>query len=303
MNRISNRALLIGNGVNLLDGNKTHSWGYVLKKLSNMGGLKPDPLMDEKPFPLLFEAIQAQVQEWDKLLTELDMKERVAEFIEELRPNPYHQKLVNLPVSQILTTNYDYCLERSFGRESLWDRKRRTKETKFSIFRYYPVSDCKVWHIHGEKKYPRTIMLGHGHYSAYLDKVRSLFVKTGEDEEDVPTEETENTAGFLMWDHWMNIFLTHHVDIIGFGFDFTETILWWLLHFKNKRQHRLGIEGPEICFHAFNDTGGIYAKAEKAKHELLKNFGVKVITYKEDSYEASYDRFIDFYPEFKPAKN
>jgi len=54
------RALLVGNGVNLLDSNQSFSWGALLQKLKDTYGIDVDLDNVFKPFPLAFDEMLHQ---------------------------------------------------------------------------------------------------------------------------------------------------------------------------------------------------------------------------------------------------
>lgn len=254
-------ALFIGNGVNLLDPEQSFSWGRLLDELQQEFGTKVDLDNDFKPFPLAFEEMLHKMpttESFERNIRALKQNIRGsidAQLYKKNGFNSYHEKITTLPYSDILTTNYDYSLEKSMAQdfEDWKDKKAMYKrEQKFSLRRGYSVQDKVFWHIHGElvdsRSYSETsknyaeesIMIGYEHYAAYLDKIQenisgkrnaqkiedySLLTRLRKTEEESP--------------YWVDKFFTHNIDIIGQGFDFSEIHLWWLINYRaNEMQKR-----------------------------------------------------------------
>jgi SIR2-like domain len=283
------------------------SWGNLLTTLSAEANLPAHEPIGEKPFTLVFEAIHTCKLREQSDFREFQLKEKAAKTVEVLRPNDYHKKLAELPVQHILTTNYDYCLEEAVNDGKPPSERISTKpERKFSLYRRYRLHKRTFWHIHGERMVPNTIMLGHDHYAGYLKAVRdSLLIPSLElDKAEIGRRATRRGETVRRCERWVDIFLLADLDIVGFGFDFTESVLWWLLHFRVKSKYRSKLPVGDIRFHAFrgpkqDDVSG----KEKARNQLLTSFGVRVEDYPPQDYSRSYDQFVKQFRQRKPANN
>ncbi len=151
----------------------------------------------------------------------------------------------------ILTTNYDYSLEKSVCSDFVNKKKdlaKNRRESRFSLKRRYRLPDMKpkIWHIHGElfdsrslsekSKYYKeeSIMIGYEHYASYLNLIQkkvdgnSGHQKNVEDQSlMVRLKNKPTTSPF-----WIDIFFTHNLDIVGQGLDFSENHLWWLINYR-----------------------------------------------------------------------
>jgi hypothetical protein len=257
MNTSNNKkALLVGNGVNLLDEQQSFSWGDLLTALKNRFDIKVDLDNVFKPFPLAFDEMQhlkgGSNHFEDKIK---NLKQAISRTIREQLYgkrgyNQFHQALMNLPYNDYLTTNYDYSLELSYL-PNFYDVKRSLAqdnlERKHSLKRHYLLdNDKKVWHIHGElydsrklsshsRLYPEeSLMIGYEHYSAYLSTIQTnINGKRG-------TQKVESQSLSVRLQNqtpspfWLDIFFTHNLDIIGQALDFSENHLWWLLNLRAK---------------------------------------------------------------------
>lgn len=250
--RNNKRALLTGNGINQLDGTQSISWGALLEDLKETYSIKVDLANVFKPFPLGFEEMlhrKPGKNTFDEKLKNL--KAKIREQIElqlenKLGYNEYHTKIMKVGYNDIITTNYDYSLEKSVEKDFFYEKDKialNKQEIKFSLKRCYKINavDCKVWHIHGElfdsrniKDYNRyykeeSIMIGYEHYTSYLEKIQENFNgKPGNQKiknTSLKSRIKHNTTG----NFWTDILFTHDVDIIGQGLDFSENHLWWLI--------------------------------------------------------------------------
>lgn len=294
------RTLFIGNGVNRLAPNGV-SWKDLVSEMANQAGAASAlRLLDDKPFTLVYEEIRAAYVkkchgDGNKISPERRLKGMVAEAIGRLTPNDYHRKITKLNFDHIITPNYDYTLEESIeGAGNTGDISGRKQETKHSIHRFRSAGGKKIWHIHGEVDHPWSICLGFDHYAGYLHKMREMIVTIKEDQK---KDDRGHIPQFLVdyWhsgiiDAWYQLFFTGPVDIVGFGMDYTEIDLWWLIGHRarkmaapNKQPFRVG----EITFHQFVPEKGL-SDEEEGRLSILESLDVivKRTNYKTDHKDA-----------------
>ena len=155
------KALLIGNGVNLLDSEQSFSWGALLQSLKKVNRIIVDLDNVFKPFPLAFDEMQhLKSGESNFKLNLMNFKKGIKNEIERLLKdkrgyNNYHQKLASLDYDDVLTTNYDYSLENSLNsnfKSIKIESAQNKQERKYSLKRCYKLPEYKLrfWHIHGE---------------------------------------------------------------------------------------------------------------------------------------------------------
>jgi len=153
-------------------------------------------------------------------------------------------------------------------------------ETIYRLHTFNKVKDKAIWHIHGEVDYPRTIMLGQEKYSNSLSRIINYTVKRSD---------SKFSDGVRSW---VDLFLCSDVHIIGFGFDFSEIDLWWVLNYRArvKFQNEISINN-KIVFHVrkSNNVNPDYNVRNKSLIRLLKSHDVDV-----KEYDLSY---IDLYKE------
>ena len=228
------RALLIGNGINQLDREQSVSWGALLEELKRDFGIEVDLNNAFKPFPLGFEEMLHRKGANNDFLFQLrNLKLAIRENIDEqLKDQPgfnnFHSRIMQFGFDDVLTTNYDYALQKSVMSDFL-ERKvelaQSKRESKFSMRRSYVLSetDPRVWHIHGElfdsrnlapesKFYhEESIMIGYEHYASYLERIQENF-KGNRGAQKVENQglitRLRNEASNLFW---TDILFTHNV--------------------------------------------------------------------------------------------
>lgn len=329
------RALLLGNGINLLDPQQAISWGELLKALTSRYAIQVDLDNMFKPFPLAFDELAMRKLGGNSLESKLrNLKQGIRYSLEEQMNekqgfNSYHHKVMQLGYQHVLTTNYDYGLEKSVS-ENFMQKKHQwalnRQERAMSLKRGYHLPNCstKVWHIHGElvdarnhgrgSSYPEeSIMIGYGHYSNYLDQIQEHF----EDKYNKKAPRKYSILSRLRSQksspYWIDLIFTHNIDILGLGLDFSENHLWWLLNqrasIKKSRTFRKeALVKNEIRFFYPEIPQSMPASTQakdletyiyqfnslqkaKAISEMLEAFDVKAIGIACNSYTQFYDRF------------
>lgn len=332
--------MLIGNGLNRLDSSQSFSWGNLLTELKNKYSIDIDLDNFFKPFPLAFDEMQHLKSGNNSLRSKLkNLKQSIRTEIETQLAgkrgfNDYHQKLASLNYDDILTTNYDFSLEKSI--EPNFARLKpkaalNKQERKFSLKRCYKLKPItKFWHIHGElydsrihsdetKSYPEeSIMIGYEHYASYLEKIQeNIKGKSGSQKTDNQSL-TVRIRDKKQTPYWTDIFFTHNVDIIGQAVDFSENHLWWIFNYRANLM-REGISKNGVLIN--NKIRFFYAKLNgenlidldslkniddliwkknssqksKAIGEVLKAFRIEPIAIECNSHKEFYDNLIADY--------
>jgi hypothetical protein len=298
-NQLKNKSLLIGNGPNLLMDGRA-SWKNVLKQLADYAS-EPAVLKTSlgKPFPLLYEELA--IRGVRRGLLESDLKKHVASFMEQMVPNHFHKRLMKLGFRHLLTTNYDYCLEKGSNKsDEIADLRT---ENRYNLYRRRSLKGTYIWHIHGEIGRPRTITLGYDHYVGYLGKVKDYLIFGDRKKR----ETSEDCSSFVLGDtnfedsnrcySWIDVFLRDDIHILGLSLEYSEIDLWWLLIYKERqrlkwvKQRNLKNIGS-TTFYFFAEQA-ISGKA-KAKLSLLESIGVETVAVPSDrGYERAYHDILD----------
>lgn len=290
------KCLLVGNGINYLSRNG-QSWIQVLTDLSQITGKEQliMELSEHKPFTLIYEEISLRSHAFNGT-KEIELKKHVSSLVKKIEPNRWHEEFVNSDIKNIITTNYDYSFELSC-KNSTARKENLARETKYSNFRRRTINNTNIWHIHGEADVPNSITLGHEQYSGTIQKMRNYL--TG-DREATGGPVSPFKTGILNFENeseiysWLDIFLRDEVHILGFGLDYTEIDLWWLLSYKARLRHKRGnsLHVGETYFHHFYDQS--IDDKERAKHLILKSLEVNVRTKNVNGdFKQAYSDFLN----------
>ena len=310
---MNNKVLLLGNGINRLS--NEYSWSDLLDELIKATG-KSEVITyrEEKPFTLLYEEIYLRTLKYLQS-KEIRLKGKIANLVlSKFTPNAFHTKFLNLSVEHILTTNYDYNLEKS-SYNDCGKAANVLTERKYNLFRRRSVNGRYIWHLHGEADVPNSITLGHEHYVGYLQKmgnylkgkitskrkgkdkeIRSPIQKAIYKREEIRAFDRDNTIY-----SWVDLFLMNDVYILGLSLDYTEIDLWWLMIFKERLKKESGFLCGRTMYNCFYPH--TLDKKEEAKLSILESFGINVI--REDvgknyeNVEDAYDDFINNFSELR----
>lgn len=283
--------LFVGNGVNYID-NTAISWNDLLKEISRED---TKLISDELGMTLRYEYIDAVAEE-----RSIEIKRAVAEKTQAKareivgRSKTIHAQIMGLPISTILTTNYDYSLELSADERFV--PVQTTKERVYSFYRKQQVGEKRICHIHGECRYPNSVCLGFEHYAGMLEKMRSRLVKS--------TETPGSANKFHLHDvltgiegadeAWYYDLFRNDVIFLGFGFDPSEEDIWWLITYRRqlKEQYPGLIQNRLI----YLDTipAGKRTKADEVKERVLQAMDVEIVRQSGKTYREKYRNALSF---------
>lgn len=228
------KTLLLGNGLNMLDG--APSWRKLMDDLCQEDNVHLDSNI---PSPLQFEMLNAR-RGWDPVYRYKDnirlLKESIAKRVaKSYRIDSFVYEAVRSGgYSNILTTNYDMSLENCFGFSQF--KKNRNLYKYGKIYMFDPTAEladrCKLFHIHGLAEYPNTICIGYEHYAGYIQQMRSKLVNPSNEEDARPATVDIIKSSKSTRDYWPDLFFVSDIDIVGLGLSFDEIDLWWLLSLR-----------------------------------------------------------------------
>ncbi len=279
--------LLIGNGINNLS-LPSLSWQDLLGDLIVSINKENVINLEKKPFLHVYEEIYTRALKYTES-NENILKNKIVDSTKRIARNNYHDVILDLRFENILTTNYDYNLSPDVSGS-------KTKETKYSLYRYQEYKDKKIWHIHGELNNPESIMIGYEHYMGSIHNIQTNQNKKKDEKKK---------------ESWVDIFLRDDVYILGLGLDFGEIDLWWLSSYRNRLILEDKIPANKIVYikskkiETFNNEiiecekrveNNIKEKEEKAKIEMLQVFGVEIKEFNlaDRNYSLFYDEVITF---------
>lgn len=269
------QVLLLGNGINRAF--NSDSWDELLNSIDKRGERYD---IGDYRCPETLKAILVTEDSLEEALQ--DQKERLGNLGTE-KPEKQMallRRLLNAGFDEILTTNYSYELETAaLGQSNVSERALRRMrshtdevkrcETNFLLHTYNKIEqnglEKRIWHIHGEARKPDSMILGAYYYGNLLGKIIDLNKRRGAYYSSAKTPVIRS---------WTDAFLLGDVYILGFGFGFAESDLWWLLNRKKRERGRVG----KTYFYELKHKDGI----NRAKIDLLKIMNVEII-YKDVS--------------------
>lgn len=283
--------LFVGNGINRNEGISV-SWDELLKKLY---AESTSDISDALGMTLRYEYIDSETA-----TTGINLKKKISSSIRRTsrkiikKPASIHQELMGLPFDCILTTNYDYALELSV--DTSFSPEYHTREVIYSFRRYQESAGKRVYHIHGECKYPRSICLGFEHYAGMLEKMRAPIVKSTKKE--LGGEHIFHLYDVLndleaIGEEWYYRIFTDDIYFLGFGFDQSEEDIWWLLTYRR----RLLKEYPNLIKNkiylldiTLDDERN--STLERAKQKVLESMRVEIIHCMGNTYPEKYQNAL-----------
>lgn len=279
--------LLVGNDINNISPGV--SWGDLLTNIKKKYNL-PLLVNGDKPFPMLYEEIFLHAIKKNSI-DETALKIYIGEEISRISPNEIHRLIRELPVKNILTTNYEFSLESVTPAIN----SSLVRETMYSVFRQYEVDNKTYWHIHGDCNVPMSINLGYEHYCGQLQKMRDYVVNAPNYTSKKIYKESLirrlKMKGKLNLQSWIDLFFTHDVHIFGLSLDFVEIDLWWLLTYRARSRYYK--KGNFIKNKLYYYIPRKYLESAMDKIQLLKANDVAVIDIDIDEKAEYYKEVIN----------
>ncbi len=206
------RVLFIGNSPNLLnkEDSTALSWEGIMGELEEV---LPNEwrCSEEEDYRIPLSVRAERIENYAKESNEAKELVRVAwskwyQKVAELKPTSFVHKLIAAYAHLfdcILTTNYDYALEKSLNLDFLPPVRSGNDEIAANISRHHG----KVWHIHGEVGVPGSIVM---HRKTYLAAAKHI----------VDEHSCES---------WLSHFLQSEVHVCGFAPGQEELLFWYAL--------------------------------------------------------------------------
>lgn len=279
-------SVFFGNGFNRLsEGSK--SWSDLLESIAD--GKVINGITNTLQYEDLYLCDKIDVTKLPSSMSgysqEYKVKYKIAKLVSDFKTNDAFEFLVNLGVDAYITTNYDETLEMQAklgGWKKYW-AEFDISERLYSIRRKHVYVSSKrnkkmtIWPIHGEAGYPQSIMLGYDHYCGAIGKIDSYlkgfyeYKNKVKDLVEVESMVERLRSNDIQIHSWIDLFFTTNVHIIGFGLDYSEQDIWWIL---NKRKRYM-----------YENKGNIrnkihfYGVVNESLEMLLNDFSVVVHKY------------------------
>jgi hypothetical protein len=272
------KTIFYGNGLNYLSENAI-GWNDLL-----------DRLMREKKFEMNFlpniMAYERIRLNWNGTSEKLPhLKSEISELLKNQPTNNFYEEILDIDCYNYLTTNYDYAVNKV---EPNFSIKNNSTEELYSIRRNTTldlgeIPIAKIWNIHGEIDHPKSIMLGLNHYCGSIGKIDGYLKGTydfrykGQKAKIKPIEEKLELNEFD-GHSWIELFFNSNIHIAGFGLDFSEIDLWWILNKRARLKENSLIRNKIIYYTKPIDEVTREIEVEKRRREMLEIFDVEIKT-------------------------
>ena len=169
--------------------------------------------------------------------------------------------LINDRFDYVLTTNYSYEIEAALMKQDGLTASQIGKimhyhevdhaQTQFLVNTFNEAGGVPVWHVHGEARKPGSMVIGSYYYGKLLRRCVERLDGSMEPEEGAKrryvVDSKTNVFKSLIKQgkpikigSWIDAFVLGDVYILGFGLDFSEADIWWLLEYKANHQDICG---------------------------------------------------------------
>lgn len=266
--------LLLGNGINRAF--NSDSWDQLLNSMAKEYGVQN---ASEYVCPETLKAILVTHDRVDEALSR--KKDNLGNLGTEKPPKQMEllRRLLALDFDHILTTNYSYELETAaLGEDKICESvlkkmQRHTNEVSrceasLMLHTYNSVEylgkEHRIWHVHGEARKPDSMVLGHYYYGLLLGKMLAFNKKRG-----VYYSIARGSGEPPEIKSWTEAFLLGDVYVLGYGFGFAESDMWWLLNRKKREPSAVG----KTVFFELNPPN----HHNPAKLDLLRLMDVEIV--------------------------
>jgi len=204
--------------------------------------------------------------------------------------NSIIKKILDLNSDAILTTNYTYEIENELCNNynrfneskkrnyAFWcDKKANNRIHKFNRFLYNGITR-DIWHIHGETRNISSIVFTHDEYSRITSDIVE-YCRSAKNK-------YNNFSQSINMISWIDYFIIGDLYILGFGFEYSEFDLWWLLNRRVREKADIGKVHFFIPYWELKDKSSI--------KYIMDQLNVDVITGKDIVEEGKYFSFYEF---------
>jgi hypothetical protein len=239
------KVILVGNGLNrsfekavTTDEIIQKEWFKQYKTNLPDRNAKPIHKIWKLPLPMQVVAatkdhVQTCMEELADTFKKLEISQEQIDFI---------RNILDTGVDAVLTTNYSLEFEKStienFTQNKAyhyykkpWKQNKRQEQFGIHQCTELPYANLPlVWHIHGTALRKNSLIMGQLYYGQLLSEVTKRAAAVNKKYKKVVSQKLSYRLN-----SWIDYFLIGDVHIFGFGLDFSESDLWWLLSYKKNK--------------------------------------------------------------------
>lgn len=274
--------LLIGNGVlKAMQPKDTETedcdWEKYIVKLSESPKNFCREFLKSTPYPLLTSVIAPT-----------DDKQRHNKYVSNFKTLKFKddsllKAILDNNFDAVLTTNYTYEIENHYYAKydslscsgnlkfAFVTKEHHRTDPKYLMHTYNKFKDGPpIWHIHGELRRKSSIIGNHDEYIRLIEKIIAENKLIGN-----KYQKAISAGSSVEYNSWIDYFLMSNLYIIGFGMNYSEMDIWWLLI----RRMRENAETGKIIYYEPINTShlGSYKKNVLEKLNVKQeSFGIEV---------------------------
>lgn len=148
--------------------------------------------------------------------------------------------LLKIAPKNILTTNYDYLLEKVFisnSSKAKYTKRFQEKNKNREYFlnrtrRLGKKNKTNFYHVHGIDIVPHSVCLGYEHYMRIIDVLRRRLIGNGNRIRIIEYLKNKTACGKEFPNEYETKFFDTDMYIVGLGLTSEEVDLWWILCYR-----------------------------------------------------------------------
>jgi hypothetical protein len=259
----SQLAFLIGNGINYIGSasggiswdqliDELISWAAgvsnsqaetikMLKRLIERGSSGRTAVSLPEAFDILTATLWIKQGVASGYSAKVDLQAKISELLKDMKPSDAHKALYGWAVhaqAPILTTNYDHCIQDALNNRECKRRLFGTGNSMSDFYpwdRYYsprkisdPCDEFALWHIHGDRRFRRSIRAGLDQYMGMVQRLRRHKMSVAK-EVLYRIKKVQKMIPAFHKVPWLRIFMGKKLWIQGLAIREDEVSIRWLL--------------------------------------------------------------------------
>ena len=191
----------------------------------------------------------------------------------------YIEKLVDSGFHNFLTTNYTYEIEYSllpkekrnynYIADYTYSMVNDRLDNGISITNYIRIkfkgNIINIWHIHGEIRKKSSLVLDHNKYGILMGKIYQSDVKGI-----LKVDKRGYDYSSYNCKSWVDLFLITDIYFVGYGLNYSEIDIWWVL--EKRKKYNLKIKNEIYFYSAYS------SEFNATKKLLIKNENIRIIS-------------------------